>query len=127
MEEIVNADDKSNWKMTDDVVGKLEYAFAIDCNITEACAYADISRDTYYEWIQRFPLLSDRFEQLRNNPVLLAKDCVTKGVRKDPDLALRYLKLKRPKEFSEVVQIESKNLHIHLIEELGKIGNEDET
>ena len=112
--------------MTDNAVRKLEYAFSIGGTILDACAYCEITRDTYYRWIKERPELSDRFQRLQQNPVLLAKESVTKGVKKDPDLALRYLKLKRPKEFSEVVQIESKNLHIHLIEELGKIEKDKE-
>ena len=37
-------------KLTDEIVGKLIYAFQKDFNVTEACDYAGISRDTYYDW-----------------------------------------------------------------------------
>ena len=35
------------------VVKKLEEAFKMDCTDGEACAYAGISRVTYYKWLKR--------------------------------------------------------------------------
>lgn len=87
-------------KMTDEAIQKLEQAFAIDATVGEACFYADISTSTYYNWVGANPKLLDKFERLRNKPVLTARQSVVKGLG-DPEFALKYLKNKRNKEFSE--------------------------
>jgi hypothetical protein len=38
--------------MTESVVLKLEQAFAIDSTVEEACSYADIARNTFYEYLK---------------------------------------------------------------------------
>lgn len=81
-------------------VKKLEEAFALDCTVSEACFYANISRQSYYDLIKYKPELFDRFEWLRNKPVLLARQEVVKWMRSNPDLALKYLERKRKDEFS---------------------------
>ncbi len=91
---------KTNWKMTDAIVGKLEYAFSIDATISEGCSYAGISRDTYYEWIKNNKELSDRFEQLRLKPIFEARITLIKGIKNNPELALKYLERKRRSEFN---------------------------
>lgn len=85
--------------MTPECVMKLEEIFALDGTVEEACFFADISRNTFYEWMKEHPELNDRFEALRNNPVLLARRSVIDGLT-DPELALKYLERKRRNEFS---------------------------
>lgn len=92
-------------KMTPEIVGKLEYAFSIGASIEEACFYADIHKDTYYEWVKKNPELSDRFNQLRERPVFIARESVVKGLQKDPRLAMDYLSRKAKKEFGNNVDI----------------------
>ena len=91
-------------KRTEALVGKLEYAFALGCSVTESCLYADISRDTYYEWCKTDTKLSDRMEELRESPILIARETVIKGIRRDPDLALRFLERRKKDEFSTKVE-----------------------
>lgn len=91
-------------KKTPELVGKLEYAFSIGASISEACYYADIHRDTYYEWIKDDPTLSDRFAALQEKPILEARESVVKGIRRDPKLALDYLSRKRRDEFSTKIE-----------------------
>ncbi len=93
-------------KMTPEVIGKLEEAFAIDSSIEEASFYAGIHRDTYYEWIKNNPELSDRFEALRNRPVLKARQEVVKGLDDDKNFSFKYLSRKRPHEFGDKLQVE---------------------
>lgn len=93
------AKDQIKQKLTEDTVRKLEEVFAIDGTIEEACYYADISRDTYYRWCKEFPKLSDKFERLRERPVLKARQTVIKSLDQ-PDYAFRYLERKRKNEFS---------------------------
>ena len=82
------------------VIQKLEEAFALDCTIWEACFYAEIVPQTYYNLISSKPELLDRFTALRNNPVLLARQELVKGLVDNPELALKYLERKRKDEFS---------------------------
>jgi predicted DNA-binding protein YlxM (UPF0122 family) len=93
-------------EMTDEKIKKLEEAFALDCSIAEACFYADISKVTYYNRIERKPELLNRFEALRQKPVLLARQTVVKAVKDNPDIALKYLERKRKNEFSTRQEID---------------------
>jgi len=85
--------------MTPDVVAKLEQAFAIDCTVVEACSYADISRDSFYDYLKIKPKFSDRIEKLRQHPVLKARETVVRELS-NPDMAMKYLERKVKKEFS---------------------------
>lgn len=91
---------KSNWKMTKETIGKLCYAFSMDCTVEEACYHANISIDTYYRWIKENPELSDEFTRLRERPVFLAREAVIKGIKENPELAMKYLERKKRNEFS---------------------------
>lgn len=87
-------------KITPLVVGKLEEAFSWDCTIEEACFFAGIHRDTYYEYIKHHPELSDRVAELRLNPVLKARETVNRHLTKNYQNAMDYLARKRKHEFS---------------------------
>lgn len=84
---------------TPEVVKKLEDAFAMDCTIEEACFYANISRTTYYAHIERHPEIIERFEELRNKPILLARQTIINNLS-NIDGAKWYIERKRKKEFS---------------------------
>lgn len=86
--------------MTPDVVKKLEEAFLLGCTDLEACLYADISKQTLYNYQESHPEFVDRKEQLKENPILLARTSVINSMQKDGDLALKYLERKRKDEFS---------------------------
>jgi len=82
------------------VVKKLEEAFALDCSIPEACLYAGISKPTYYALLQRQPELVDRFDELRETPVLKARETVVKYLASSYGNAMDYLSRKRKGEFA---------------------------
>lgn len=83
--------------MTPSVVTKLIAAFNNLYNITEACAYADISRTTYYRWIEKDDLFSYKMSQAQSAPTRKAKEVVVAGVNSgDTTLALRLLMLRDP-------------------------------
>lgn len=90
-------------KQTATTVKKLEEVFALDGSVEEACFYAGISRETYYQWIKADQSLSDRFEALRNKPVLKARKTVVDSLA-NPDYAFRYLERKKKDEFSTRVE-----------------------
>lgn len=91
-------------KMTQETVNKLEEVFAIDGSVSEACFYAGISRETYYKWLKLNPEYSDRFEALRERPVLLARQTVIKDL-KTPSGAQWYLSRKRKNEFGGGIEM----------------------
>lgn len=93
-------------KLTEGTLLKLEQAFAIDATVNEACAYADISKTTYYRWLEEHPELSDRFERLRQKPMLAARNTMVKALQSDADFALKYAERKMKKEFSTKQEIE---------------------
>lgn len=107
--------------MTAEKIKKLEEAFALDCTIKEACLYADISIQTLYNRQEADPKLFERFELLREQPVLTARQSVINNMKKDGDLALKYLERKRKNEFSPRQEIEhSGSLDIgQVLQEIG--------
>lgn len=86
-------------KLTPEVVKKLEEAFAMDCTVSEACLYAEISRQTYYDWIKKNKKLADRFDELRETPVLKARATIIKGLD-NVGTAQWYIERKRKTEFT---------------------------
>lgn len=62
--------------MTTETLRKLEEAFALGCTDLEACLYADISKTTLYDYQQAHPESVERKEELKEHPVLLARQTV---------------------------------------------------
>ena len=87
-------------KLTIDVVNKLEQAFSIDASMEEAVYYANISKQTYYNWKEWFPELFEEFDRLRAKPVLRARQAVVNGLD-DKEFALKYLSKKKKDEFAD--------------------------
>ena len=114
----------ANTKFTAEVIRKLEQAFSLDCSIDEACFYAGIGVSTYYDNIKLKPGLSERFEALRNKPVLMARQTIVKSVESNPDMALKYLERKRRKEFG--LRIETENTtKLEVSADLSQLSDED--
>lgn len=87
--------------MTDDLVNKMEYGFMMGLNVTECCNYANISRQTFYKWLEKNPDFSDRMEELRSNPSTTAKLNVVEAIKNgDTDLSKWWLERKNKDEFS---------------------------
>lgn len=95
----------------DDIVRKLEEVFALDGTISEACFYAGISRDMYYRYVKedaekgsKERELYDRFQALRERPILKARQTIVKGLD-EPENARWYLERKRKAEFSSRTEL----------------------
>lgn len=83
--------------MTIGVVGKLLAAFNNDYNVTQACAYAGINRDTYYQWCKDNPYFSDKMQEARDMPIRRAKEVVIGAINEgDAGLAFRLLERRDP-------------------------------
>lgn len=85
---------KTKWRPTkfnDTIVGKLVEAFKRDATIEEACAYAWINKDTFYEWIKKNKKFSDEIEQAKTFPHMFAKTKVFEALNsKDPAISAKY-------------------------------------
>lgn len=91
-------------KLTPEAIKKLEEVFAIDGSIAEACFYADISQQTYFNFVKRFPRYVERFNALRERPYLKARQTIVKALD-DPNHAFRYMERKKKKEFGNTVDL----------------------
>jgi hypothetical protein len=86
--------------LTPETIQKLEEAFALGCTDLEACLYAGISKSTLYNYQEKNPKFVERKEELKETPVLLARTTVINSLKKNPDMAMKYLERKKKDEFS---------------------------
>ena len=86
--------------MTQQVIDKLEYAFSLGCSDNEACLHAGIAPKTLYNYQERNPEFLQRKQLLKDSPIFLARQSVLKGLKDDPDLALKFLERRKKDEFS---------------------------
>lgn len=83
-----------------DVVAKLAYASAIGATIKESCAFAGISRDSYYRCVNKHIEFRNKLEQLSYIPVLQARINIFKSLMAgDVKMSMWYLERKRRDEF----------------------------
>jgi len=113
---ILNMEITNPVKMDELTVQKIEEALAMDCTIDEVCLYADISKQTYYNWVASFPDLKERFDLLRKNPILKARQVVIDKLGESYQNAMDYLKRKQKKEFGDNVDITSGNKPIPILQ-----------
>lgn len=86
-------------KMTQLTVKKLEEAFALGCSDEEACIYADITKQTLYNFQDKNQEFLDRKTLLKNKPILQARKAILSSFDKYPGLALKFLERRKRDEF----------------------------
>lgn len=59
--------------MTEKTLNKLETGFMMGFNVLECCLYADISTQTYYDYINKHEEFSDKIKLLKQNVSMQAK------------------------------------------------------
>ena len=115
-------------KQTPEALQKLDEAFAIDSSVEEACFYANISPSLYYVWVKDNPELLERFDRLRNKPVLLARQTVVKKIPESYANAIDYLKRKKKLEFGDNMDVTTGGKEIPLFNYVrDNIGNNKNT
>ena len=72
--------------MTDAVVHKLEEAFLMGCSDAEACFFADIAKQTLYNYQERHPEFVDRKERLKSNPLFLSRRIQLDALKDDSNV-----------------------------------------
>lgn len=87
-------------KMTDQVIAKLEEAFALGCTDLEASLYANIAPATLYNYQEKNQGFLERKTQLKETPILKARATVIKALESSPELALKFLERRKKDEFS---------------------------
>ena len=94
--------------MTDDTIKKLEEVFALGGSDSEACFYANISKQTLYNYQKEHPEFVDRKEALKEKPILKARQTVVRSLD-NPDYAFKYLERKKKDEFSPRQELTGKD------------------
>lgn len=90
--------------VTPEVIGKLEEVFALDGTVEEACMFADISVDAFYDYCKLHPELSERIKKLRQTPFLKARRTIV-GALDQPSTAFEYMKRKKRGEFGDGIDL----------------------
>ena len=94
--------------MTAETLNKLEYGFLRGMNDLECCLYADISRQTLYDYCNKHPEFADRKETLKKKPSIQAKLNITEAIENgDVDLSKWYLERRNKDEFSTKQEMEA--------------------
>ena len=94
-------------KMTDEVIAKLEQAFAIGATRAQACDYADVDPSTLWRWEQKNPELSNRFQRMREKLPLKAKMNIAQSVHQGTITDSKYvLEKMEPETYAEKLKIE---------------------
>jgi hypothetical protein len=89
-------------KFTEEVIGKLEEGFKSDFTVKEACSYAWIAVDTYYEHYKKNKSFSDRMDSAEDFCFIMAKNNVRKWLNEgDKEYSLKRLKNRQNKRYSE--------------------------
>ena len=86
--------------ITSEVILKLEHAFSMGCTDREACLYAGITESPFYSFQEKNPAFQQRKAILKETPILLARQEVIRGLKGNPDHALRFLERRKKDEFS---------------------------
>ena len=94
--------------MTPEVVNKLEQGFTMGFTDEEACLYANISKQTLYDYCKKIEGYTDRKEELKNHPKLLAKVNLYNALKDNKKIedSKWYLE-RRDKEFKQKTDITS--------------------
>ena len=115
--------------VTPEVLAKLEQAFAIDATVQEALSYAEISKDAYYRYLESHPEFRERIEDLRQKPILKARQTIVKSLDNPKD-AQWYLERKKKLEFAQRTELtgqEGESITIQISEVIAKKNNLDVT
>ena len=88
-------------KLTPDIKSKILEVAALDGSVKEMAYYCGVSHQSIYNWFKEDEELFDHVERLRDRPVLLARQTVTKKMTESYQNAMDYLKRKKKDEFGD--------------------------
>jgi hypothetical protein len=85
-------------------IGKLIEAFNSDYTIEQACRFANISRDTYYEWIKTHDGFGDRMEDAQTKLLQKAGEIIALSLSDGDANTARWLKDRRDPRYKSKVE-----------------------
>ncbi len=100
MTDLSNKEIKAWSKLDDATVNLLKLAFGIGADVTSACSFANITRQTYYNWVDRYPDILEEIDKLREKPALKAYQTIYNNLH-NPDIAMWYLKKVKSEVFGD--------------------------
>lgn len=87
--------------MTESTIGKLKEGFAQGFSVRNACIWADISQDTYFEYCKKHPNFSEQCKTLQQKPLIKSILVINKALNEgDVGTAKWYAERKGKEEFS---------------------------
>lgn len=87
--------------MTDSTLAKLKEGFAQGFSVRNACIWADISQDTYFDYCKKHPSFSDQCKTLQQKPLIKSILVINKALNEgDVSTAKWYAERKAKDEFS---------------------------
>lgn len=97
-------------KMTPDVVAKLTEGFQHDFTVEEACRFAGISKDAYYDERKRNPAFADEMDRAQDFPLIVAKNRMFAYINSQRDgygaLALKFLERRQRERYTPKLDLE---------------------
>jgi len=88
-----------------DIVKKIEDIFIIGGGVKQACAHAEIAKQSFYDFLKDKPHLDDHFKDLQERLTIVALNTVAKAVPTNPNMALTILERRMNKEYAETKNI----------------------
>ncbi len=94
-------------KMTEETVKKLDEGFSMGFTDSECCLYANISKQTLYNYCEEHKEYFDRKEELKKHPKLLAKRNVYNSLKEGKKMedSKWYLERRSKKEFGNNIDL----------------------
>ena len=87
--------------MTEATLGKLKEGFAQGFSVRNACIWADINQDTYFEYCKKHPKFSEQCKTLQQKPLIKSILVINKALNEgDVSTAKWYAERKAKDEFS---------------------------
>jgi len=87
-------------KFTPEAITKLKAAFANSFTVEQACYYAGVNKQTYYNWLEKDQRFLDEMEAIRHAPAMKAKQVVVGAINGgDIEASKWWLKNKHGDEF----------------------------
>lgn len=89
-----------------DVLNKLETSYSMGCTDSEACLFANISKQTLYNYQDKHPEFVERKAMLKQKMIFKARSVIADSLNnKDEKTAMWYLERKCKDEFSTKQEI----------------------
>jgi len=107
--------------MTTHVLLLLEQAFRVGCTVREACIHAGIAGSTFRLYASKFPAFREWSDDLRERPVIIARQTINKALSTSVEAAYLYLRAKRKDEFAEKSIVDhGRAMTVEELEEIAK-------